>query len=109
MLGSFVGGLPSHRLACLRHQCAPQTAAHQRRPLRSLQIVARSPEAGVGIWGTKAGMTQIFQTDGTRVPVTVISLEAGNIVTQVCHRLALFQAGQLADLCWAGTTLTSLG
>lgn len=83
MLGSFVGGLPSHRLACLRHQCAPQTAAHQRRPLRSLQIVARSPEAGVGIWGTKAGMTQIFQTDGTRVPVTVISLEAGNIVTQV--------------------------
>ncbi|GAB4817009.1 hypothetical protein N2152v2_004055 [Parachlorella kessleri] len=40
-------------------------------------------EAGVGIFGTKAGMTQIFTAEGLAVPATVIALEDGNIVTQV--------------------------
>jgi hypothetical protein len=38
--------------------------------------------AGVGLYGTKAGMTQIFK-DGLSYPATVIALEDGNVVTQV--------------------------
>ncbi|KAI3432638.1 hypothetical protein D9Q98_004184 [Chlorella vulgaris] len=49
---------------------------------RAARIVARTMEAGVGIWGTKAGMMQFFK-DGAALPATVIALEAGNIVTQV--------------------------
>ena len=33
-----------------------------------------------GLWGRKLGMTQIFEADGTRVPVTVISAEPNVIV-----------------------------
>ncbi|KAK3274303.1 Plastid ribosomal protein L3, imported to chloroplast, large ribosomal subunit [Cymbomonas tetramitiformis] len=40
-------------------------------------------EAGVGIYGDKAGMTQIFTEDGKALAVTVISLADGNVVTQV--------------------------
>lgn len=32
---------------------------------------------------TKAGMTQIFGSDGNAYPATVIALESGNIVTAV--------------------------
>ncbi|EFN51504.1 hypothetical protein CHLNCDRAFT_48352 [Chlorella variabilis] len=39
-------------------------------------------EAGVGVWGTKAGMMQFFK-DGASLPATVIALEGGNIVTHV--------------------------
>lgn len=46
-------------------------------------VLARAKEAGVGIFGTKAGMTQIFTKDGLALPATVIALEDGNIVTQV--------------------------
>lgn len=38
--------------------------------------------AGVGIFGTKAGMTTLYK-DGLAVPATVIALEEGNVVTQV--------------------------
>lgn len=38
--------------------------------------------AGVGLFGTKAGMTMLFK-DGLAYPATVIALEEGNIVTQV--------------------------
>lgn len=47
-----------------------------------VQIQCRSLEAGVGIFGTKAGMTTLYK-DGTALPATVIALEEGNIVTQV--------------------------
>lgn len=38
--------------------------------------------AGVGIFGTKAGMTSIYK-NGKMVSVTVVALEEGNIVTQI--------------------------
>ena len=38
--------------------------------------------AGVGIYGTKAGMMQFYK-DGASLPATVIALEGGNVVTQV--------------------------
>ncbi|KAL2899983.1 50S ribosomal protein L3 chloroplastic, partial [Bienertia sinuspersici] len=38
---------------------------------------------GVGVMGTKLGMMSLFQDDGTVVPVTVIGLKEGNIVTYV--------------------------
>ncbi|KAI7836269.1 hypothetical protein COHA_009859 [Chlorella ohadii] len=45
-------------------------------------VQCRTLEAGVGIYGTKAGMMQFYK-DGAALPATVIALEAGNIVTQV--------------------------
>lgn len=35
------------------------------------------------MFGTKAGMTQIFTPEGLALPATVIALEEGNVVTQV--------------------------
>ncbi|KFM23983.1 Calcium-transporting ATPase 3, endoplasmic reticulum-type [Auxenochlorella protothecoides] len=49
---------------------------------RKCTISCRSMEAGVGIFGTKAGMTSIYK-DGNMLPVTVVALEPGNIVTQL--------------------------
>ena len=40
-------------------------------------------DAGVGAFGSKAGMTQVFTEDGLCVPVTVIAVREGNVVTQV--------------------------
>lgn len=37
----------------------------------------------MGMFGTKAGMTQIFTPEGLSLPATVIALEEGNVVTQV--------------------------
>lgn len=37
----------------------------------------------MGMFGTKAGMTQIFTPEGLAIPATVIALEDGNVVTQV--------------------------
>ncbi|EIE25369.1 ribosomal protein L3 [Coccomyxa subellipsoidea C-169] len=37
----------------------------------------------MGLWATKAGMTQIFTPEGLCLPATVLALEEGNIVTQV--------------------------
>lgn len=37
----------------------------------------------MGMFGTKAGMTQIFTPEGLAIPATVIALEEGNVVTQV--------------------------
>lgn len=44
---------------------------------------ARQAEAGVGIFGTKAGMMTYFTEAGVAVPATVIALEEGNVVTMV--------------------------
>lgn len=57
------------------------------RPARAaasrLVVQARQHEAGVGIFGTKAGMMTYFTPEGAAVPATVIALEEGNIVTMV--------------------------
>ena len=71
---------------CGARQAAPlqQPASLPRRAAASrLAVSARTAEVGVGLFGTKAGMTQIFTADGLAVPATVIALEDGNIVTQV--------------------------
>jgi len=47
-----------------------------------LTVEARQVRGGVGLMGTKAGMTTIFQEDGVAVPCTVIALESSNYVTQ---------------------------
>lgn len=49
----------------------------------SLVVRSNTLEAGVGIYGNKAGMTQVFTEDGLVVPVTVISVNDGNLVTMV--------------------------
>jgi large subunit ribosomal protein L3 len=36
----------------------------------------------MGLWATKAGMTQIFTPEGLALPATVLAMEEGNIVTQ---------------------------
>ena len=45
-----------------------------------LQTFARV-DGGVGVFGNKAGMTQIFTDDGLCVPVTVIAVKDGNYVS----------------------------
>lgn len=59
---------------------APARPVFSRSPC--LRIEARATRAGVGMLGTKAGMTTIFQEDGTAVPCTVIGFESPNYVTQ---------------------------
>eukprot|EP00877_Chromochloris_zofingiensis_P014890 jgi/Chrzof1/9655/Cz04g11050.t1 len=61
-------------------------AASGVRPSRvssKLVVQARQCEAGVGIFGTKAGMMSYFTEDGLCIPATVIALEEGNVVTMV--------------------------
>jgi hypothetical protein len=48
----------------------------------SMRIEARARRAGVGLLGTKAGMTTVFDKDGAAVPATVIGFESPNYVTQ---------------------------
>lgn len=50
---------------------------------RRLEVVARAGLPGLGMLGTKAGMTQIYADDGRCFAATVIGLDEGNIVTQV--------------------------
>ena len=47
-----------------------------------MQTFARV-DGGVGVFGNKAGMTQIFTDDGLCVPVTVIAVKDGNYVSAV--------------------------
>ena len=61
-----------------RHNCSQQCRCR-----RSLSTVARSIEAGVGVFGTKAGMTQIFTPAGLATGGTVIAFDSGNKVTQL--------------------------
>lgn len=56
--------------------CAPS-------PRRPLTIPPPRPRAGVGIFGTKAGMTTLYDAAGNAQPATVIAIEPGNVVTQV--------------------------
>jgi len=50
---------------------------------KSLVCEARQHMAGVGLFGTKAGMMSYFTSDGLCIPATVIALEEGNVVTMV--------------------------
>ena len=45
-------------------------------------VCLQSREVGVGLMGNKAGMTSYFTGTGAQVPVTVIALLPGNVVTQ---------------------------
>lgn len=63
-----------------------QLNANGVRPARvssRMVVEARQREAGVGIFGTKAGMMTYFTDDGLCVPATVIALEDGNVVTAI--------------------------
>lgn len=50
---------------------------------KSLVVEARATRAGVGLMGTKAGMTTVFQEDGSAVACTVIGFESANYITRV--------------------------
>ena len=63
--------------------CVPAVSAQRRCQLARLQVSARQGEVSVGLFGTKAGMTQIFTDDGLALPATVIALEDGNVVAQI--------------------------
>lgn len=63
--------------------CAAALPAQRRCQHSRLQVSARQGEVSVGLFGTKAGMTQIFTSDGLALPATVIALEDGNVVTQI--------------------------
>jgi hypothetical protein len=76
--------------ARLAARAAPFTAAAPARPMaarpasaRQALQVAAGMKAGVGMFGEKAGMTQVFTEDGKVLPVTVISVANGNVVTMV--------------------------
>ena len=68
------------RLSAPRQTARQQPYAQRQ---HNLTVHARSSEAGMGMFGTKAGMTQIFTPEGLSLPATVIALEDGNVVTQV--------------------------
>jgi hypothetical protein len=61
-----------------------------------LRVEARF-DAGVGVFGNKAGMTQLFTEEGLCVPVTVIAIQAGNVVTQVQKSSRDFYVGADAN------------
>lgn len=76
--------------ARLAARAAPFTAVAPARPMaarpasaRQALQVAAGMKAGVGVFGEKAGMTQVFTEDGKVLPVTVISVANGNVVTMV--------------------------
>ena len=77
---------------------------------KSLKIEARSHRAGVGLMGTKAGMTTLYEeATGNAVVVTVIGFESPNYVTQKFtkeeHGYDAVQVRQVR-LCVSPTTLT---
>lgn len=76
--GMRVQGSVGNATACFQAKAAPA-------PLAAARMVteSRTKEAGIGIFGNKAGMTQIFDAEGLAVPVTVIAVQEGNVVTMV--------------------------
>eukprot|EP01025_Chloroclados_australasicus_P054875 TRINITY_DN6555_c1_g1_i1.p2 TRINITY_DN6555_c1_g1~~TRINITY_DN6555_c1_g1_i1.p2 ORF type:complete len:284 (-),score=29.17 TRINITY_DN6555_c1_g1_i1:162-977(-) len=62
------------------HRCSRLTNNKQR---RQYKIQARTREAGVGVFGTKAGMTTIFLENGDACAVTVISVQEKSYITQI--------------------------
>ena len=94
-----LSSLPAGQLQGLCNTC-PQLApparllagARQRRA--HLSIEARAHAVSMGVWATKAGMTQIFTPEGLCLPATVLALEDGNIVTQVLLVRLTFKGGR---------------
>eukprot|EP00191_Tetraselmis_sp_GSL018_P003937 CAMPEP_0177603836 /NCGR_PEP_ID=MMETSP0419_2-20121207/15754_1 /TAXON_ID=582737 /ORGANISM="Tetraselmis sp., Strain GSL018" /LENGTH=280 /DNA_ID=CAMNT_0019097693 /DNA_START=85 /DNA_END=927 /DNA_ORIENTATION=+ len=82
---SFRGLSLSARPAASVQHLTPLRAGVQSRRNARLQIQAGSFEAGVGVMGTKAGMTQIFSDDGLLCnPVTIIGFEdSGNKISMI--------------------------
>lgn len=64
-------------------QSRQRSCTQQQKCRHSLQVQARSLEAGMGLFGTKAGMTQIFTPEGLATGGTVIAFDSGNKVTQL--------------------------
>ena len=62
-------------------------------------------DAGVGAFGSKAGMTQVFTEDGLCVPVTVIAVREGNVVTQVRIRGNFFVCVRAVAVAVASVSL----
>ena len=73
--------LSSRTLRGTALQCRAPAPAVAGRSTRCT-VVAGALEAGVGLLANKAGMTSFFTAEGLQVPVTVIALLPGNIVTQ---------------------------
>ena len=67
----------------------------------ALKVEARF-DAGVGVFGNKAGMTQIFTDEGLCIPVSVIAVQKGNVVTQVSistlHVISQHVYGHVGDV-----------
>jgi large subunit ribosomal protein L3 len=78
---AFKSGFVSGQNASLR--AAGSRSARAAASRKQVVVQARQAEAGVGIFGTKAGMMTYFTEEGAAVPATVIALEEGNMVTMV--------------------------
>ena len=76
---------------------ASSSASYCKRALKTKITFARV-DGGVGVFGNKAGMTQIFTDDGLCVPVTVIAVKDGNYVSAVRLTLSRFFLSRLIDL-----------
>lgn len=76
---------------------AAPTRAVKTAAVGGLKVEAKY-DAGVGVFGNKAGMTQLFTEEGLCVPVTVIAVQAGNVVTQVRHLATLALSRTRANL-----------
>eukprot|EP00241_Pyramimonas_parkeae_P011015 CAMPEP_0114245862 /NCGR_PEP_ID=MMETSP0058-20121206/12139_1 /TAXON_ID=36894 /ORGANISM="Pyramimonas parkeae, CCMP726" /LENGTH=261 /DNA_ID=CAMNT_0001358977 /DNA_START=225 /DNA_END=1010 /DNA_ORIENTATION=- len=85
MAAAGVGGLRFRDSVSFSSGQLSGTCVEIRPIARAARLVVRANtlEAGVGIFGNKAGMTQVFTEAGKVVPVTVISVGDGNHVTMV--------------------------
>ena len=72
-----------------RVPCARQSAGTSVSVSRTarLDVSARAGLPSVGMMGTKAGMTQVYQDDGICFAASVISVDEGNFITQVAYLL----------------------
>lgn len=64
-----------------RFVALPKSSARAVRP--GVVVVRAQKVVGMGMMGTKAGMTTFFTASGEALPCTVIALEDGNVVSQV--------------------------
>ena len=78
VLGSSTSGLLT-AFRSMRISHAPNPQGRRRCPA----VVARAPEAGVGLMGTKVAMRTFFTEEGDAYGCTIIGLEPGNMVAQV--------------------------
>ena len=65
-----------------RGTCLVHAPPRQARARGAMCVEARAPRAGVGLLGTKVGMSTLWNKAGEAEPCTVIALESPNYVTQ---------------------------